>query len=247
MLKVFGATDKGVVREVNEDRFAGEAFAADLAYGVVCDGMGGENAGSVASGIACEEIRRMMESSCRPELDERGVYNLLEAAVTTANLLVYETAQKDPENMGGMGTTAITALVSGGNVYLANVGDSRAYLLRNDRLTLLTVDHNVTQMLLDQGELTPQEAAGHEGRHYLTRAVGISRDVAPTYSQIPFGPGDSILLCSDGLYNMIPGEKLPALVGRAVREGDGRCLIEAANHHGGRDNITAVLITWEKG
>ncbi len=242
MLRIIGATDKGMVREVNEDRFAGEVFSPDLAYGVVCDGMGGENAGAVASALACEEIRRMMESSCRAGMDERSTYYLLEMAVATANTVVHDKARQDPDNMGGMGTTVCLVVVSGGNAYVANVGDTRAYLLRDGVLKQLTLDHNVTQMLLDQGELTPEEARDHEGRHYLTKAVGIARTVDPAYGQTPLGPGDAVLICSDGLYNMVPPSDLAGLAARAVQTDDGRCLIEAANRGGGRDNITAVII-----
>ena len=134
MLRIIGATDKGMRRYVNEDRFAGEVFSPELAYGVVCDGMGGENAGGVASALACEEIRRMLESSCRPGMEPRSVYMILESAVATANAIVYDKAAQDLEALRGMGTTVCLAVVSGGVLYLANVGDSRGYLLREGEL-----------------------------------------------------------------------------------------------------------------
>lgn len=242
MLRIIGATDKGMVREVNEDRFAGEVFSPTLAYGVVCDGMGGENAGAVASALACEEIRRMMESSCREGMTPQSVYNLLEMAVTTANAVVYERARQDPDNMEGMGTTACLAIVSQGTAYLVNVGDSRGYLVRGGTLTQLTQDHTVTQMLLDRGELAPEEARDHQGRSYLTRAVGIGRGVEPFFAQTPLEPGDVLLLCSDGLYNMVPPAQLAELVGRAVERDQGGGLTQAANQNGGLDNSTAVLL-----
>ena len=102
MLRIIGATDKGMRRYVNEDRFAGEVFSPELAYGVVCDGMGGENAGGVASALACEEIRRMLESSCRPGMEPRSVYMILESAVATANAIVYDKAAQDLEALRGM-------------------------------------------------------------------------------------------------------------------------------------------------
>ncbi len=160
MLRIIGATDKGLVRYVNEDRFAGEVFSPDLAYGVVCDGMGGENAGAVASAIACEEIRRMLESSCRPGMDQRSAYMVLESAVATANAVVYDKAEQDPEVMRGMGTTVCLALVAGEKVYLANVGDSRGYLLRAGELHRLTTDHTLARMLLDPGGAAPAPGPG---------------------------------------------------------------------------------------
>lgn len=247
MLRIIAATDKGLVRELNEDRFAGEIFDPDCAYALVCDGMGGENAGSVASGIACEEIRRLMESSLRRGMDEKSLYHLLEIAVSTANAMVYDKASQDPENMGGMGTTACLAVISGETAYIANVGDSRAYLLRGGELSRLTVDHTVVQLMLDNGEITPEQAEGHQDRHYLTRAVGVEKGVDPAYSRTPLQSGDMLLLCSDGLYNMIPHGELAALIRKAAAEDSGAVFPEAANAAGGRDNITAVLIIFEGG
>ena len=247
MLRIIAATDKGLVRELNEDRFAGEIFDPDCAYALVCDGMGGENAGSVASGIACEEIRRLMESSLRRGMDEKSLYHLLEIAVSTANAMVYDKASQDPENMGGMGTTACLAVISGETAYIANVGDSRAYLLRGGELSRLTVDHTVVQLMLDNGEITPEQAEGHQDRHYLTRAIGVEKGVDPAYSRTPLQSGDMLLLCSDGLYNMIPHGELAALIRKAAAEDSGAVFSEAANAAGGRDNITAVLIIFEGG
>lgn len=247
MLRIIAATDKGLVRELNEDRFAGEIFDPDCAYALVCDGMGGENAGSVASGIACEEIRRLMESSLRRGMDEKSLYHLLEIAVSTANAMVYDKALQDPENMGGMGTTACLAVISGETAYIANVGDSRAYLLRGGELSRLTVDHTVVQLMLDNGEITPEQAEDHQDRHYLTRAVGVEKGVDPAYSRTPLQSGDMLLLCSDGLYNMIPHGELAALIRKAAAEDSGAVFPEAANAAGGRDNITAVLIIFEGG
>ena len=247
MLRIIAATDKGLVRELNEDRFAGEIFDPDCAYALVCDGMGGENAGSVASGIACEEIRRLMESSLRRGMDAKSLYHLSEIAVSTANAMVYDKASQDPENMGGMGTTACLAVISGETAYIANVGDSRAYLLRGGELSRLTVDHTVVQLMLDNGEITPEQAEGHQDRHYLTRAVGVEKGVDPAYSRTPLQSGDMLLLCSDGLYNMIPHGELAALIRKAAAEDSGAVFSEAANAAGGRDNITAVLIIFEGG
>ena len=250
MLRIIGATDKGLVRYVNEDRFAGEVFSPDLAYGVVCDGMGGENAGAVASAIACEEIRRMLESSCRPGMDQRSAYMVLESAVATANAVVYDKAEQDPEVMRGMGTTVCLALVAGAKVYLANVGDSRGYLLRAGELHRLTTDHTLARMLLDRGDLTPEELLQHPDRgrlqSSLTRAVGVGPQVEADYTSFPLEPGDVLLLCSDGLYNMLDPVTLRECLRQAVLQDDGKCLIDAANSRGGRDNITAVILACEE-
>lgn len=246
VLRLTGATDKGLVREVNEDRFAGEVFSPDFAYGVVCDGLGGENAGGVASAIACEEIRRMLESSYREGLDQRSVYMILESAVTTANAMVYDKAAQDPETMAGMGTTVCLAVVTGRQAYLASVGDSRGYLLRGEELRQLTVDHTRAQMLLERGRITAEQAQTHPDRHSLTRAVGVESTVDIAYSTAGLEPGDILLLCSDGLYNMLDPATLRACVRQAAARDDGRCLMDAANARGGKDNITAVIIHYEE-
>lgn len=246
MLRIIGATDKGLERHINEDRFAGEVFSPDFAYGVVCDGLGGENAGSVASAVACEEIRRMLENSYRPGLDQRSVYMILESAVTTANAMVYDKAAQDLESMGGMGTTVCLAIVCGGAVYLANVGDSRAYLLRGDELQQLTVDHTQAQMLYQRGEIGLEELEHHPTRNSLTRAVGVAPTVDADYSECRLERGDALLLCSDGLYNMVDPATLRECTRQSLCRDDGKCLIDAANSRGGRDNITAVIIWCEE-
>lgn len=250
MLRIIGATDKGLVRYVNEDRFAGEVFSPELAYGVVCDGMGGENAGRVASAIACEEIRRMLESSCRPGMDQRSVYMILESAIATANAMVYDKAEQDPEAMRGMGTTVCLAVIAGGNAFLAHVGDSRAYLLRGGELTCLTKDHTLARMLLDQGKLTPEELLHHPDKNRLmsslTQAVGVGPHTEVDYTSCRMEPGDTLLLCSDGLYSMLDPVTLRECLRQAIFQDDGKCLIDAANSRGGRDNITAVILTLEE-
>ena len=246
MVKVTGATDRGRVRERNEDRFAGEPLAGDYCYGVVCDGMGGENGGSVASGIACEEVRRLMESSCRSGLDDRSAYMILESAVSTANAVVLAQARQDPDHLRGMGTTLCLALVTGQRCYIANVGDSRAYLCREGELTQQTVDHNRAQMLVELGEITPEEAPTHPDRNLLTRAIGVRERMEASYSQLELMPGDTLLLCSDGLYNMVPQEMLGELTAQAAEQWDCTPLLREANAQGGRDNITAVLLHRER-
>lgn len=246
MLRIIGATDKGLERAINEDRYAGEVFAPDFAYGLVCDGLGGENAGSVASSLASEEIRRTLERSYRPGLEARSVRMILESAVATANAVVYDRAGQDPASMGGMGTTACLAVVREDTVCLANVGDSRGYLLRGGELTQLTVDHTQAQLLYRQGAITREEMDRHPARNRLTRAVGVAPNVSADYTEYRLEPGDALLLCSDGLYGMVDPVTLRECARQSVRRRDCQCLIDAANSRGGRDNITAVIIWYEE-
>lgn len=239
MYKIQGATHKGMLREHNEDRYTGCMLGDDYGYALVCDGMGGENGGSVASATACEEIRRQMEGSYRPGLEESSIYMILEAALSGANAEIYHRAGED-ETLQGMGTTVSLAVVSGERCYIANVGDSRAYLLHDGGLSQLTVDHTHVQSLIDKGEITREEARTHPQRHYLTRAVGVAPQISPAFAQTVLAEGDLLLLCSDGLYNMVEDATLVKLLSR-IRDGeDCSILIDEANRLGGMDNITAM-------
>lgn len=242
MLQINGATDRGLVREANEDRFAGEVFDQEIGYAVVCDGMGGVEGGSLAAGIACEEIRRMLESSLRPRMEERSISLLLNSAISNANEMVYEKARQSGNEYRGMGTTLCLALFHSGTATIANVGDSRCYLLREGELRQLTTDHTVVQAMVESGALTEEEAADHPERHLITRAVGVEKTVTPDYLNLPMQEGDTLLLCTDGLYNMLSPEELRQALLRCVENDDPAAMIEQANAAGGLDNITAMVI-----
>lgn len=242
MLHIYGATDRGMVREANEDRFAGEVFDRRSGYAVVCDGMGGEAGGGIAAGIAAEEVRRMMESSLNPHMEQRSLHLLLETAVAGANRAVYTRSRQSGGALDGMGSTLCAAVICGGTALIANVGDSRCYLLRDGVLHRLTKDHTVVAELVRQGRLTPEEAAHHPDRHAITRAIGVEPEVQPDYTVADLVPGDVLLLCSDGLYNALTAEELTALLPEVLQSGDIHTLINRANAAGGPDNITAVLM-----
>ena len=142
----------------------------------------------------------------------------------------------------GMGTTAVVAFVRGDTAYCAHVGDSRIYLLRQGRLLQVTRDHSLVQELMEKGEIKPEEMRTHPGRNMITRAVGVSLTVEADLMQIPLEPGDKMLLCSDGLTNMVPNEQIAAILLQNGGEQACALLIEEANNAGGMDNITAVVI-----
>lgn len=188
----------------------------------------------------------MLESSCRPGMDQRSVYMILESAVATANAIVYDKALQNPETMRGMGTTVCLAVASGGTLCLANVGDSRGYLLRGGELRQLTTDHTLAQRLYERGEISQEALRRHPERNKLTRAVGVAEDVEADYSSCRMEPGDLFLLCSDGLYNMLDPVTLRECLRQSAAQDDARCLMDAANSRGGKDNITAVIICCEE-
>lgn len=244
MYTIYGATNTGMVREHNEDCFGGAMFAPCYGYAVVCDGMGGENGGSIASRLACDEIARVLDGSYRDDLDEKAVYLLIETALENANTAVYNRAQQSPE-LTGMGTTVILAVLLGDTCYLAHVGDSRAYLLQNDSLEQLTVDHTLVQAMVDRGEITPEQASVHPQRHYLTRAIGIEPAVKPAFLQVALSEGDLVLLCSDGLYGtvgILDNNDIARILRHRPVELCCELFIDEANALGGFDNITAMVI-----
>lgn len=243
MYIIYGATDKGIDREYNEDRFTGRMLTDCFGYAVVCDGMGGEKGGEIASTLACETIAATLDESLREGQDEKTVYNIIETAVETANHIVLDRAREEGEELAGMGTTATLAVLAGDTCYLCNVGDSRCYLLHQNELRQLTVDHTHVQLMLDRGEITPEEAREHPQRHYLTKAVGVEPNLTPYFRQVTLAPGDLVLLCSDGLHGMLEPQELAELLGSCTdRAALCEQLIAEANRLGGFDNITVMVI-----
>jgi len=229
----FEKSDTGRQRRANEDSF----FARAPLF-VVADGMGGAQAGEVASRLAAETFA--------PGLPDEGTSEQrLEARVREANQRIHEVSQED-RALNGMGTTLTAAYLDGDELTLAHVGDSRAYLLRGGELTRLTRDHTLVEELVRRGELTEQEAAEHPQRSIITRALGPEPDIDIDLHTHRVHAGDVLLLCSDGLTGMIGEDDVASLLGGASSLRDaGRALVDAANEAGGRDNITVVLFRLE--
>ena len=240
-MTIFGGTHAGLVRSHNQDRFECAVLSDTLAFGVLCDGIGGENGGAVAAELAAGFAASTLERSLNGEISEASLRSILQSAFAGANALVIETAKQD-ESLAGMGTTMIAAVRLGENLYLSNVGDSRAYLLSQDKEVLLSRDHTLVQMMVDSGELSYQEAQNHPNRHYLTRAVGADAALDVDFSVHQLSGGDIVLLCSDGLYNYFEPGSVYALVHAAMEAGSADSLIEYAISGGGSDNITAVCM-----
>jgi protein phosphatase len=226
-------TDTGRQRRDNED----SAYVRVPLY-VVADGMGGAQAGEVASALAVEEFRRGLPDT---DDDHPTAEQRLAARVRDANRRIYETAQLEREH-SGMGTTLTAVYLDGPDLAIAHVGDSRAYVLRDGELTRLTHDHSLVEELMRRGKLTPEQAAEHPQRSIITRALGIEPDVEVDTWTYPGRAGDVVLLCSDGLTSMIDEDLVAEVLGSEPDlERAGERLIAAANEAGGRDNITVVL------
>jgi PPM family protein phosphatase len=225
----FWATHTGRQRRHNEDSY----YAAPPVF-VIADGMGGAQAGEVASDMVVTAFKSGLPPDGSPE-------EKLTAVIRAANELIHSSAHADRER-AGMGTTVAAAYLADHEVSIAHVGDARAYLFRDDELMPLTRDHTLVQVLLDQERITPEEAAVHPQRSIITRAVGPEPVVEVETQTIAVQSGDVLLLCSDGLTSMVDEAKIAEILrsARSLRDG-GRRLIDAANEAGGRDNITVIL------
>lgn len=237
MLRVaeqYAATDTGRQRRANED-----SMLTRSPLFVVADGMGGAQAGEVASRLAVESFHEGLDPSAGPEAE-------LADHARAANARIHELSQSDPDH-AGMGTTLTAVYVGEEEVAIANVGDSRAYCLRAGDLLRLTDDHSLVDELIRQGKLTPEEAEDHPQRSIITRALGPEPTVEVDTRSYRARPGDIYMLCSDGLTTMVPEPKLAeVLLSHSRLREAGEALIATANDAGGRDNITVILVRLEE-
>lgn len=238
-MKAYAQTHVGRVRSINQDAYylpaEGENFA------VVADGMGGHRAGEIASRIAVEEFSRWLRCAPRPNEDT------VRFAIYEANRAIYQRSKAEPDK-AGMGTTVTALWVDETRVYLAHVGDSRAYLLRDGEMNQMSRDHSVVAEMLQRGEITPEEARVHPHRHYITRAVGTGLYVSPDVHRFERRPGDVWLLCSDGLSNYVEGSEMGELLqGKGDWNHKLSLMVELALRRGGSDNITALVVVPDGG
>ncbi|MBR6729275.1 MAG: Stp1/IreP family PP2C-type Ser/Thr phosphatase [Clostridia bacterium] len=244
MLKWSGCTDLGKSRPVNEDGYYISEYSAELdaIYAIVADGMGGHQAGEVASGLALRQMSEVINQGFSGGMDEPSIKSLLATAMRRANESIYKMSLSK-EGLAGMGTTATLCLVAGETGIVVHVGDSRAYMLRGGILHQITTDHSLVQELLKSGQITQEEAEHHPQKNVITRALGTEAGVDIDIYEFSVLPGDCILLCTDGLSNLVREQEMQELM---EREKDidslAKQLVAAANSKGGYDNITAVIL-----
>ena len=241
-MQCWGITDPGCVREQNQDTFQIENLEKDATLCIVCDGMGGAKSGNVASSLAADvfvgEVRRTWVSG----MEQAQVEQMLHAAVKLANFTVNDQGRQF-EEFSGMGTTLVAALVNDKEVSIVNVGDSRAYFIDENGIRKVTVDHSLVEMMVLRGELTPEEARTYPGKNYITRAVGTESMVECDLYYLDARQGDCLLLCSDGLSNVIDEQEM--LFEVVHGEDKAKCcqqLLEIAKNRGAPDNVTCVLM-----
>ena len=239
-MKLAGKTDVGRVRQENQDDYRAGELPGGAVWALVCDGMGGAKGGREASQGACNVIEQVFqEQYAQCGAGQEGAF--LKKALISANRYVFNKAAHE-ESLAGMGTTAVCALVRGGEATLCHAGDSRAYLCRDGKLTQLTHDHSYVQELVDCGTITVEEAEHHPQKNIITRALGVDYRLEPEVTSVQLQAKDLLLLCSDGLTNMVPVEQMEQLLAQGPFYDLPDRLVDAANENGGSDNITALLL-----
>ncbi len=245
-LQVVSRSDAGMVRSHNEDAVYTNAA---LGLAILADGMGGYNAGEVASGMATtllgSEMERAFQKTEPYQLDASGKLTshvVIETEIARANTAIYQAAQSQPQ-YAGMGTTLVMALFYDNMMTVAHIGDSRLYRLRGDDLQLLTRDHSLLQEQIDSGMITAEDARHSQNKNLVTRALGVDPVVEPEIRDYDTMPGDIYLLCSDGLNDMVEDEEI-SLTLRALSanlELTAAQLVQTANDSGGRDNVSVIV------
>ena len=241
-MQYWGLTDPGCVRSQNQDAYHLEQLDRNTVLGIVCDGMGGAKSGNIASSLAVDvfvqEVRRTWTSS----MNQEKINQMLHSAAKLANFTVFDQAQQF-EEFDGMGTTLVAVLVHNRHVTIAHVGDSRAYRVNSDGIWQMTRDHSLVQMMVERGELTQEMARTYPGKNFITRAIGTEPIVMCDVSNAELSKGEFLLLCSDGLSNVLDDQEILFEVIHGVHKDD--CcqrLLDIAKNRGAPDNVTSVLI-----
>lgn len=238
-MQTFSITDTGRMRNANQDY----VFCEENAIGsfpnlfIVADGMGGHNAGDTASRMCVEEVVSQVEKSTK--VTPVGIF---EQAVSAANEAVYRASMSDVA-LDGMGTTIVAAVVLGNTAYIINVGDSRLYAYK-DHLRQVTVDHSLVEEMVQSGKIQKEDMRTHPNKNIITRALGTNSSVKADCFEIEVSEGDVLLLCSDGLSNMLEDDRLEEILQENPDDlkAAGECMVKEANEAGGKDNISVVLV-----
>ena len=241
-MKYWGLTDPGCARSQNQDSFLTVELDRHTPLCVVCDGMGGAKSGNIASSLAADVFVQEVKQTWTPGMEREQLDRMLFSAVKLANFTVYDQS-KQFEDFTGMGTTLVAALVHGKTATVINVGDSRAYCIDRDGISQITVDHSLVQMMVTRGELTPEQAKTYPGKNLITRAIGTEPVVKGDIFHRSVERGDCLLLCSDGLSNIIDEQEIlfEVIYGQDKKHCCQR-LLEIAKNRGAPDNVTSILI-----
>ena len=235
-------TDPGCVRKQNQDAYQMEQLDHNSLLCVVCDGMGGAKSGNIASSLAVDVFVQEIRRNWKPLMDQERVDQILRSAVKLANFTVFDQAQQFTE-FDGMGTTLVAVLIRGKKATVVNVGDSRAYGIDRTGIRQITRDHSLVQLMVERRELTPELAKLYPGKNFITRAIGTETTVMCDIYHMDVAKGDFLLLCSDGLSNMMDDQEILFEVVHGVnKQLCCKRLLDIAKNRGAPDNVTSVLI-----
>ena len=244
LLKIAGYTDTGLRREYNQDHIG---FDQELGIAVLADGMGGHKAGEVAAHMAVkfvlEKLRKFVLQENSVSITGSQLLEFVSNTISSSNTKIYS-AQEAEEAYKGMGTTIVATVVIGSQIYVGHVGDSRLYLYRNRTVQRLTKDHSLVQDLIDRGFYTEREARSASVGHVVTRALGTRPEVEVDANEEPLQAYDLLLLCSDGLTDMVSDWQIAEVIDENIADLEvaAKKLIALANHYGGKDNISVILM-----
>ena len=241
MIKAYAKSDVGKVREMNQDYYYISNSLDEVQLYILADGMGGYNGGEIASKIAVETAKNYIENNFKEiEKDRDSIIQLLGSSMEYANMVVYEKSQEKPE-LHGMGTTLEICLIYNNKVYIEHIGDSRIYRIRKEFIRKLTQDHSYVQKLVKEGKITKEQAEVHPQKNMLTRALGCNAFVEPDVMVKGFLKDDILVMCSDGLTNMVKTEIIYQEASKNIEQAP-KELVRIANENGGKDNVTVVII-----
>ena len=238
----YGKTDIGAVRRENQDFFVNTVLGDNTVLSVVCDGMGGANAGNIASEMAANTVSQYVKSSYNPTMTSNAIEKLLRGAVSTANIEIFDAANKNTDYRG-MGTTIVAALVKNNIAYIVHVGDSRAYLITTDEIKQITKDHSIVQSLLESEEITPEQAKSHPRKNVITRAVVIYDTVEVDFNELDIEKG-ILLMCTDGLSGTLSEKEIKQIALNGELNSVPDILINKAIENKSSDNITVTVISF---
>ncbi len=241
MIKAYAKSDKGNVRETNEDYFYISNSLDQVQLYLLADGMGGYNGGEIASQLAVQTAKNYIENNFKDiEKDRDSIIQLLGSSMEYANMVVYEKAKENPE-LQGMGTTLEICLIYNNKVYIGHVGDSRIYRVRKQFIRKLTQDHSYVQKLVKEGTITKEQAEHHPQKNMLMKALGCNAFVEPDVMVKGFLKDDILIMCSDGLSNMVEQQTIYEMASKNIEQAT-KDLVQLAKDRGGYDNITVVII-----
>jgi protein phosphatase len=257
-LKLYSITDVGLVRKSNQDCVVTREFSENISWAIVCDGVGGANGGDVASRLAIGVISDFFESFFKnsdasakqtPQISEstdvfftEGIKSAHLGAIKLANSKIYVAAKND-KNLRGMGTTVVMSVLCGSTLHTSHVGDSRAYLVSQNKIYRLTTDHSVVQEMIEKGEITENEAHSHPRKNLITKALGIDKTVSCDYGAIKVDSGDIVLLCTDGLTDYLKMDDIKNIILENNEiEISAKKFVDTVKNLGGADNVTVSIM-----